>query len=651
MSGASISEGARRGLALATLLLVLLVPHVARAGYSQGGENETVEEKDDFFDPEAVHVPIGATIEWKNAGRNPHTVTADDGSFESGNQDPGSEYSFTFSAEGAFSYYCRYHGAAGGIGMAGVILVGDAVLPSGSGGTVSSGREPVPTEPGVILRVPKKYETIQSAVDAAHPGDLILVSPGIYNEAVKVTTPYLTIRGTDRDGVILDGEFKLPNGIHVIEADGVSIQNMTARHYLLNGFYWTTVFGYKASYLTAYGNGDYGLYAFDSVYGLFEHSYASGHPDSGFYIGQCYPCHAVIDDVVAEGNALGYSGTNAGGDLKIVNSLWRNNMSGIVPNTLDSELLAPQREVYIAGNLVEDNNNLHAPAKDLQYPSIGTGILLAGGVGNIVEHNTVLNHENYGIAVFPNIDKNFWIAERNVVRGNYVRGSGRADLVLSGPAGTGNCFSGNDFQSSLPPAIQAIHGCGFDLNRLGGGDLSAAIQTLALFIQAQGGNFPKGDWRAAPTPPAQESMPDLGSQIPDPAVPEIGVPGPTAQNIGRPGSPTGQKRSQEVTVLGISIAAPTWWGLLLATYAYLLPLILYVAWVSIGIWDIVRREHLRRGRQIGWMAVLLLVPFLGPILYFAAGRSPIPASLRTMLVAGGLAIYIVVAVAAILIGS
>jgi plastocyanin len=651
MSGASLSKGTRRGLALAALLFVLLVPRVARAGYSPGGEKETVEEKDDFFDPEAIHVPIGTTIDWKNAGRNPHTVTADDGSFESGNQDPGSEYSFTFPAAGAYSYYCRYHGAAGGIGMAGVILVGDAELPSGSGGTVSPGREQVPTEPGVILRVPKKYATIQSAVDAAKPGDLILVSPGIYNEAVRVTTPYLTIRGTDRNGVILDGEFKRPNGIHVIEADGVSIENMTARHYLLNGFYWTTVFGYKASYLTAYDNGDYGLYAFDSVYGRFEHSYASGHPDSGFYIGQCYPCHAVIDDVVAEGNALGYSGTNAGGDLKIVNSVWRNNMSGIVPNTLDSELLAPQREVYIAGNLVEDNNNLHAPAKDLQYPSIGTGILLAGGVGNIVEHNTVLNHHNYGIAVFPNIDENFWIAERNLVRDNYVRGSGRADLVLSGPAGKGNCFSGNDFQSSLPPAIQAIHGCGFGLNRLGGGDLSAAIQTLALFIQAQAGNFPKGDWRAAPAPPAQETMPEPSTQIPDPAVPEIGVPGPTAENIARPASPTGQKRSQEVTVLGISIAAPTWWGLLLATYAYLLPLILYVAWVSIGIWDIVRREQLRRGRQIGWMAVLLLVPFLGPILYFVAGRSPIPASLRTMLVAGGLGIYLVVAVAAIVIGS
>ena len=88
----------------------------------------------------------------------------------------------------------------------------------------------------------------------------------------------------------------------------MAIENMTARHYLLNGFYWTTVFGYRGSYLTAYDDGDYGVYAFDSVYGRFDHSYASGHPDSGFYIGQCHPCHAVITDVVAENNGLGYRG-------------------------------------------------------------------------------------------------------------------------------------------------------------------------------------------------------------------------------------------------------------------------------------------------------------------------------------------------------
>jgi hypothetical protein len=54
----------------------------------------------------------------------------------------------------------------------------------------------------------------------------------------------------------------------------------------------------------------------------------------------------------AENNGLGYSGTNAGGDLELVNLVWRRNMSGIVPKTLDTERLAPQRSAYIAGNLI-----------------------------------------------------------------------------------------------------------------------------------------------------------------------------------------------------------------------------------------------------------------------------------------------------------
>ena len=60
----------------------------------------------------------------------------------------------------------------------------------------------------------------------------------------------------------------------MIEADGVSVENLTTRHFVLNGVQWSSVFGYRASYVTAYGNGDYGIYAFDSQYGQFDHSYA-----------------------------------------------------------------------------------------------------------------------------------------------------------------------------------------------------------------------------------------------------------------------------------------------------------------------------------------------------------------------------------------
>src|SRR4051794_16153180 len=51
------------------------------------------------------------------------------------------------------------------------------------------------------VRVPQDHGTIQEAVCAAHEGDLILVDKGIYREAVDVTTPNVTIRGTDRNRV------------------------------------------------------------------------------------------------------------------------------------------------------------------------------------------------------------------------------------------------------------------------------------------------------------------------------------------------------------------------------------------------------------------------------------------------------------------
>ncbi len=117
---------------------------------------------------------------------------------------------------------------------------------------------------------------------------------------------------------------------------------MTAQNYTGNGFFWTGVDGYRGSYLTTIRNGDYGVYAFGSVNGVLEHSYASGSPDAGFYIGQCYPCNALIDDVVSEWNGLGYSGTNSGGDLIIVNSVFRENKAGHRPQQRQLRGLCPR---------------------------------------------------------------------------------------------------------------------------------------------------------------------------------------------------------------------------------------------------------------------------------------------------------------------
>jgi plastocyanin len=639
----------RRLRALLLVPFLAITPHGSIASATAGAEIREVEMVDNAFSPRIVRVPVGGRVEWSNDGQSPHTVVADDGAFDSDLVPPGGAFGFTYDRAGAFPYHCSLHGAPGA-GMFGLVLVGDAQVPGATPG-VGPGREQPPSLPGTTIRVPKDAATIQAAVDAAEPGGLVLISPGVYREAVVVTTPFLTIRGLDRNATILDGGFELDNGIQVIEADGVAIENLTARHYALNGFLWSSVFGFRGSYLTAYDDGDYGVFAYDSQYGQFDHSYASGHPDSGFYIGQCQPCHAVVTDVLAEDNALGFSGTNAGGDLLIVNSEWRDNMSGIVPNTLDSEDLAPQRGAVIAGNWVHDNNNASAPAKDLQYPSLGIGIIVNGGRDDVIRQNLVEDHVNFGIALLPSPDRNLWLTQGNEVRDNLVRSSGDADLVLAAPAAGGDCFSGNDFSTSLPAAIEWRNGCGSWLRSMAGGSIGATVGPLTRYVQAALGDVSTGDWRTRPAPPPQESMPGAEQAPPNPAIPEVAVPQPVrirdARVLDVPDSPD---VSQEVTVLGAPLAT-SFWGVLIGLYAYALPLILYSAWISIALWDLVRQEAVPNRVRIGWMAAVIAIPLLGPIAYYAFGRSPIQRSLRLMLVGGGLAIYVALAVLGVVLGS
>jgi hypothetical protein len=391
-------------------------------------------------------------------------------------------------------------GVAGGLGSA-------ALAQGDDGGRYPAAQPrrdpPREYEDYTVHRVPEAYDSIQAAVEVAEPRDLVLVGPGVYREAVSVTdTPQLTIRGTDRNEVILDGEFRREDGV-LATVDDVVVENMTARNYQRNGFFWSSVAGWRGSYLTAHNNRVYGIYNIDSTHGRYEDCYASGHTDSGFYIGQCKPCYARIETVRSEHNAIGYSGTNAGGYLTVANSVWRHNKAGIVPNTLDSEADPPQDAARIEGNLVEHNSNDGAPDAAFGYATSGVGISVAGGINNEVFDNEVRGHANYGIAVLPMIDDNLYRPRNNLVRGNTVSESGRVDLALGAPQAGGNRFVDNDASSSRPGGLTG----GL---RLLGGDPAVTATLLEQYLQLENGDAPMGDWREAPEPPFDEleSMPN-----------------------------------------------------------------------------------------------------------------------------------------------
>jgi plastocyanin len=78
---------------------------------------------DDAFAPKTVTVAVGATVVWSRSGTHPHTVTADDNSYDSGTLRAGQTFEHTFTAPGTFPYYCDFHGGPGGVGMSGTVTV------------------------------------------------------------------------------------------------------------------------------------------------------------------------------------------------------------------------------------------------------------------------------------------------------------------------------------------------------------------------------------------------------------------------------------------------------------------------------------------------------------------------------------------------
>lgn len=372
------------------------------------------------------------------------------------------------------------------LGAAGVTtLTGTGVLWRQSGG------QGEPRDDFETVRVPEDEPSIQAGVDAAAEGDLVLVDEGTYAEAVEITTPNVTLRGRDRNAVVIDGEFERDHGVFV-EADGVAVENLTVRYFRTNGVYWSDVRGFRGSFLTTHNNGYYGIYATRSRDGRFEYSYASGHPDAGFYLGRNQPYEAVVSNVVAEHNALGYSGTSTGADLTVRDSVFRHNMAGIVPNTLDTSD-PPQHSSRIVDNVVYDNGNEDAATELYVYPMFGTGILLWGGSDNVVEGNFVDTHPNFGIAACANVDE----PSGNEIRDNVVSASGEADLALAAPTGEGNQFEGNQFATSLPADLQADASTGDE-----------AVTEVFEERRADEEEFPNNDWRDQPEPGPRPTMRD-----------------------------------------------------------------------------------------------------------------------------------------------
>jgi len=74
------------------------------------------------------------------------------------------------------------------------------------------------------------------------------------------------------------------NGI-VVHADGVSILNLSAHNFTENALYWDGADRFRASYVTVWNVGEYGIYVEDGEHGRVDHTYVSGAARAAYYVG------------------------------------------------------------------------------------------------------------------------------------------------------------------------------------------------------------------------------------------------------------------------------------------------------------------------------------------------------------------------------
>jgi hypothetical protein len=442
--------------------------------------------------------------------------------------------------------------------------------------------------PATMPRYVHYFKTIQAAVDATKHGAYVLIEPGVYDEEVKVVKPHngIFIRGMNRNEVIVDGQsLKVPggrNGIEVYKANNVWIENLTVRNFereSLNGsggneIWWNGgaetgkigAHGWYGRFLTAYDtglNGGYGIFTDNETEGEWENIYASGFNDSGIYLGACAECKARIDDAVMEYNALGYSGSNSGGNLLIENSIFRHNTAGVAPNSENPGDGPPPQNgacehskplkghdhtgpwhgtlpeftstefahcTIIRDNLITENNDLTAPANTSAAAAPwGAGVELPGDYGDLVEHNIITDNPSDGVLAFeypnpypPEADTVYFqnagnkIADNTFSGNGYLGGAFSGDVAFEGGifgsyTSTNNCLTGNSFADATYPAdIEGEWGCQNKTTPNPGGGFPFLEYLLTL--QAESENRPTIE--AVGPPPAQPTMPNPCENVP-----------------------------------------------------------------------------------------------------------------------------------------
>jgi hypothetical protein len=348
-------------------------------------------------------------------------------------------------------------------------------------------------------------ESIQAAIDAASPGDTILVEPGLYQETadaqfgLRISTDNLRLIGKELpgkpskygqnqprkvrlipNGTQFTGIYAAPAGcgpelfVCPSTLQGFHIRGFVVEGFPRNGIQTRFVNDFEIIGNESNANLENGLYPTLSTNGLVQDNVAYGSLDTSLWV-------AGSENVRVVGNEL--YGSPTGLEITVANNVWvslndiHDNTVGVGmyhPNAAGNPPKPVMANWVIAGNHIY-NNNLPNPAPPGSFQAgllPGFGVLLLGVSDNVVAANKVHGNDSAGIGVIgwctatalgdpsrncindppirdPSANDNKVVL--NVLHDNGANppplGIPGVDIlylqIFPGETGTGNCFKSN----------------------------------------------------------------------------------------------------------------------------------------------------------------------------------------------------------------
>ncbi len=328
------------------------------------------------------------------------------------------------------------------------------------------------TPAGATASVVTPGHSIQAAIDAASPGDTIIIRPGVYNENLDVTVDGITLIGIGAtleppdepepntcsqgdpatDGICVAGVADPDTGEVSEYRENVRIIGLH-----VDGFPGTGIIGFGASGMQIIGNTltdneEYGAAAFASTGTRAIGNHVSGAEEAGLYFGDSPDANARAIGNILTDNGFGIFQRNAENVLMTGNKVTANCLGILVL----ADAPGPAGSSLITGNFVKDNTKVCPASEESPSPIAGLGIALAGAHdvtvrANVVTGNVLADPDSPSGGIIVLTGDGGTEPTDNTVTANYAVGN-ETDIVWDG-AGTGNVFTHNLCQTSDPDGL------------------------------------------------------------------------------------------------------------------------------------------------------------------------------------------------------